>query len=64
VNVIKYHAPKSDKDASRQENWSLIGSFTGQEKAYIKGDAITLPYGSQGLYDEYTGVKDKFVKTN
>jgi hypothetical protein len=64
VNIITYHAPASEKDASREENWSLIGSFTGQAHASIKGNAITLPIGSQGVYDEYTWVKDTFVKTN
>jgi hypothetical protein len=64
VNVVSYHAPQSMKDVGRVENWSLVGSFTGQQKALIQGDTISLPYGSQGLYEEYTWVKQKFIKTN
>ena len=64
VNVVKYHAPSSSKDAKRLENWSVVGSFTGQQKAQIEGDTITLPIGSQGLYKEYTWVKRKFFETN
>ena len=63
INVIKYHAPQSAKDAGREANWSLIGSYSGQAKAEIGGDTIQIPIGSQGLYDEYTWVKGKFIKT-
>lgn len=64
VNVIKYHAPLSPNDAGRGENWELVGSFTGQEKAIIDGNKIYLPYGSQGLYTEYFLIKNKFIQTN
>lgn len=64
VNVIKYHAPASLEDAGRPENWELLGMFTGQQEAFIDGEAISLPFGSQGLYTEYTWVKTKFIKTN
>lgn len=64
VNIIKYHPPQLQKDAGREQNWSLVGKLSGQELARVSGDTIELPYGSQGLYDEYTWVKGKFVKTN
>ncbi len=64
VNIVRYHAPWLAEDAGRVENWELVGSFTGQEKALIDGDTISLPYGSQGLYTEYTWIKKKFVQTN
>lgn len=64
VNIVKYHAPLSPEDAGRDENWELAGSFTGQEKALIDGATISLPYGSQGLYTEYTWIKKKFIQTN
>ena len=63
VNVVKYHAPQSADDAGRPENWSLIGSFPGQQKAYLKKDSIIMPFGSQGRFKEYTWVKSKFVET-
>ena len=63
INVVKYHAPQSAQDADREANWSLIGLYWGQAKAEIRGDTIWIPIGSQGLYDEYTWVKGKFVKT-
>ena len=63
INIIKYHAPQSAQDADREANWSLIGSYWGQAKAEIRGDTIEIPIGSQGLYDEYTWVKGKFIKT-
>jgi len=64
VNIVKYNAPKLPKDAGRNENWSLVGSFSGQEKVLIEGNTISLPYGSQGLYTKYTWSKNKFAKSN
>lgn len=64
VNVVKYHAPQSSSNAARAENWELIGSFSGQQKAYLEQDTIELPVGSQGLFKEYTWVKRKFVRTD
>lgn len=64
VNVVKYHAPLSPADAGREENWELVGSFSGQEKAFINGDTVLLPIGSQGLHAEYTWSKTKFIQTN
>jgi hypothetical protein len=64
VNVIKFHPPASSDDAIRTENWSVIASFSGQEKIHIDGHVITVPFGSQGLFNEYTWVNGKFVKTN
>lgn len=63
VNIVKYHAPQSSKDAGSDKNWSLVGSFTGQEKAIIEEDSISLPYGSQGLFTKYKLAKNKFIKT-
>lgn len=63
INIIKYHPPQFSQDTDRESNWSLIGSYSGQAKAEIKGDTIQLFIGSQGLYDEYTWVKGKFMKT-
>jgi hypothetical protein len=64
LNVVKYYAPQSPDNAERRENWELIGSFWGQEKAYIRQDTIIVPVGSQGHFNEYTLVKGKFVETH
>ena len=63
VNIIKYHAPQFAQDADREANWSLVGSYWGQANVEISNDTIQIPIGSQGLYDEYTWVKGKFIKT-
>ena len=64
VNVIKYHPPTNPDDAIRTENWSVVASFSGQEKIYIDKQTITVPIGTQGLYDEYTWLNNKFIKSN
>jgi hypothetical protein len=64
ANVVKYHPPSSEEDAIRTENWTTVISFGGQDKIYIQEGVITVPIGSQGLFDEYTWVNGKFVKTN
>lgn len=64
ANVIKYHPPTISDDAIRTENCTIIANFQGQEKIHIDGQVITVPIGSQGLFDEYTWVNGKFVKTN
>lgn len=64
ANVVKYHPPTARTDAGRIENWSLLGTFYGQEFIRIINTKIVLPIGSQGLYDEYNFIENKFVKTN
>lgn len=64
VNVLRYIPPASSKNACSEKNWSRLGSFTGQGKALISGNKIMLPYASQGLFEEYTLNKQKFVRTN
>jgi len=64
VNVIKYHPPTNGEDAIRIENWTVVASFQGQDKIHVEGQVITVPIGSQGLYDEYTWLNGKFLKSN
>lgn len=64
VNVIKYHPPINSDDAIRNENWSIVANFEGQDKIYVENGVITVPIGSQGLFDEYTWLNGKFVKSN
>jgi hypothetical protein len=63
ANVFKYHPPEQQKDAGRPQNWDLVGQFDGQAKITIDGPSVTVPYGGQGLVEEWTWVKGKFVKT-
>lgn len=63
TNVFKYHPPQQQKDAGRPQNWELVGQFEGQGKIIIDGPSLTIPYGGQGLAEEWTWVKRKFVKT-
>jgi hypothetical protein len=41
-----------------------IGVFEGQDKCYIDKNQIIVPYGSQGLFDEYTYRLGEINKTN
>lgn len=40
-----------------------IGSFDGQYECVVEKNKIWFPIGSQGLFEEYTLVKNSFVKT-
>jgi hypothetical protein len=58
--IIEYHPPEHIEDAYRLENWEIIG-VSGQEKAIVKNNSIIMPYGSQGLYDEYVFTESGFL---
>jgi hypothetical protein len=60
VNVFKFIAPLNQLNASKEENWKLIGNFQGQEQIIIENKKISVPYGSQGLFDEYIYSNGKF----
>ena len=64
INVLRYHPLKSNRGADQKGQWLVVGHFSGQTQAQLKARTIDLPYGSQGLYEEYQWVKGKFVKTN
>jgi hypothetical protein len=65
INVFYYFPPANPSDAARLSNWKLVGRFSGQSNAIVKKDRIKLPFGSQGLLDEYTWIsKGYFVHTN
>lgn len=63
ANVFMYHPPAQQRDAGRVQNWELVGQFDGQAKIIVDGPSLTIPYGGQGLAEEWTWVKRKFVKT-
>ena len=43
--------------------YKVIGEFSGQEKCELSKNKIIAPYGSQGLYSEYVLTRGKFVET-
>ena len=50
------------ENVCRNANWELIGNFTGQDIAFIINEnTIQLPFGGQGLFDEYIFVNNKFI---
>ncbi len=61
INVLKYHAPKSRKEATRQANWIVEGSFLGQAQAWIKRDAIEFLADSSKPGKIYTYGQGKFI---
>jgi hypothetical protein len=64
VNIFKFIAPINQLNASKEENWKLIGNFQGQEQIIIENNKISVPYGSQGLFDEYIYSNGKFKSTD
>ena len=60
VNVFKYHAPASAKDAARPENWVVEGSFLGQAQAVIKEDSIAFPASAPKPGATYIWKQDRF----
>jgi hypothetical protein len=64
VNVFKYYpATKGEVAADKQGNWLLVGVFMGQNKAYVNGRNIRLPYTAVDLKKEYRWGKKGFEKT-
>jgi hypothetical protein len=64
VTVIKFHPPAYAIDSIRQENWEKTGAFEGQSQSEVLDGSIDLPFGTVGLFQEYTWVKGKFVETD
>ncbi len=61
VNVVKYHAPASRKEAAKEDNWVVEGSFSGQAQARIKGDTLELPADAPKPGKTYTWAQGKFT---
>jgi Effector-associated domain 11 len=64
INIFKYHAPQSAAAIERPQNYELVARLQGQENSVLEGNKIILPFGSQGLFEEYAWVDGKFVQTN
>ncbi|MGD9685243.1 MAG: hypothetical protein AB7W16_29080 [Candidatus Obscuribacterales bacterium] len=67
VDVLEYHPPQKYADRGRSQNWTVLGSLSGQSRVEVDGNKLRMPIGSQGRYDEYTlvgsGPRKKFVKS-
>jgi len=67
VDVLAYHPPQKYADRGRSQNWTVLGSLSGQSRVEVEGNKLRLPVGSQGRFDEYTlvgsGPRKKFVKS-
>jgi hypothetical protein len=60
VNVFRYDPPKNNAEVSNGGNWKLIGVFMGQDKAYINGRRIKLPYTAMNFYKEFLWERNAF----
>jgi hypothetical protein len=54
VNVFRLNTKKQ---------FVRVGTFEGQQKAILEGNAVVLPYGSKGLFFEYRWKNGKFIQT-
>ncbi|QDH21998.1 hypothetical protein [Saccharibacillus brassicae] len=59
VWVYNYNYTFSEYDVSPLE---LVWYGEGQSDVQLEGDRIVLPYGSQGLYEEYVYKNEKFIQ--
>lgn len=64
LKIYKYYPSAQKSNNLRMENWAEVGNFTGQFEIRLEDDTIYLPFGSQGLYDSYVWVKNKFLVAN
>jgi hypothetical protein len=62
VNVFRFDPPKSksDTDGLTLQNWKLVGVLMGQNKAYLNGRRIKLPYTAMNFYKEFQWEKNSF----
>lgn len=62
VNVFRFDPPKSksDTDVLTLQNWKLVGVLMGQNKAYLNGRRIKLPYTAMNFYKEFQWEKNSF----
>jgi hypothetical protein len=61
VNIFKYYPEtKGEAAADMRGNWVLAGVFMGQNKAYVNGRNIRLPYTAVDLEKEYRWGKKGF----
>ncbi len=65
--VLKYHEPANIADASREQNWEVVGDF---EYGYhdprfvsvAEDNKMSFPFGSQGASESFVFVSGKFVQ--
>lgn len=61
VYIFKYFPPQSNSYVDRQENIGFIGKLSGQRKVIVEKNRIKIPFGGQGLIDEYVYIDDQII---
>jgi hypothetical protein len=56
MNIFQYNPPALETE---NENWKLIGKFSGQDKAAIDGQTILFKHGSRGFEEDVICKKNK-----
>jgi hypothetical protein len=61
VNVFQFEPPKNkDAEPATLRSWKLAGVLMGQDKAYLNGRRIKLPYTAMNFYKEFQWEKNGF----
>jgi hypothetical protein len=61
VNVFRFEPPKNkDAEPATLRSWKLAGVLMGQDKAYLNGRRIKLPYTAMNFYKEFQWEKNGF----
>ncbi len=61
VYIFKYFPPQSNSYVDREENLDFIGKLSGQRNIILEKDRIKIPFGGQGLIDEYVYIDDQII---
>jgi hypothetical protein len=64
VNVFRFDPPKNNPEVLTPQNWKLVGVLMGQDKAYLNGRRIKLPYTAMNFYKEFQWGKNGFKEIN
>lgn len=56
MNIFKYNPPELEM---KNEDWKLIGKFSGQDRAAIDGQSILFKHGSRGFAEDIICTKEK-----
>jgi hypothetical protein len=64
VNVFRFDPPKNNTEVLTLQNWKLVGVLMGQDKAYLNGRRIKLPYTAMNFYKEFQWEKNGFKEVD
>ncbi|HEY8463948.1 MAG TPA: hypothetical protein VIM29_07995 [Bacillota bacterium] len=64
VNVFKFNPAPKDSSPATVQQWKLAGVFMGQNKAYLNGNKIRLPYTAVKIELNYQWDRDGFKEVN